>query len=143
MITRYNFFMLAGAIPFVAAAAAGLAGIETFGPVQSVTASVVAYGLAIASFVAGTHWGIYLQYRGSAPVNLFVSSNAAVLAPWLTFVVGSTGGTLIALVLTFLFLAFIDWRLAAANLIESAYFRLRLTATAIVCAALILVTVIR
>ena len=137
MIRRYDIFMLAGTIPFVAAAVAALAGIDSIWNVPSVTAAVVAYGLAIVSFVAGTHWGLYLQYRGSAPINLFVSSNAAVLVPWLTFVVASTESTLVALVLTFLFLAFVDWRLARANLVETAYLRLRLTATAIVCIALV------
>lgn len=143
MIRRYHFYMLAGASPFVAAAFAALTGVESIGPVRSVTAAVVAYGLAIASFVAGTHWGIYLQNRSTAPLNLFVTSNAAVLVPWLTYVVASTGSTLVALVLTFVFLAFVDWRLAALNLIEAAYMRLRLTVTAIVCLALALFAIFR
>lgn len=141
MVRHYPLFVLAGAIPFIAGAAAVVGGLETIGPVRSVTASVLAYGLAIASFIAGTHWGIYLQFKASAPFNLFVSSNAAVLFPWLTFVTGSVDGTLVALVLTFLFLCFVDWRLRRSNLIETAYFRLRLAATAIACIALLLVLV--
>lgn len=141
MIRHYSSFVVAGVLPFVAAAAALLAGVDSVGPLQSVTASLVAYGLAIASFVAGTHWGIYLQFRASAPMNLFVSSNAAVLFPWLTFVFGSTDNTFVALVLTFVFLAFVDWRLYESNLIESAYFRVRIAATALVCGALLLALV--
>lgn len=143
MVRHYSFFVVAGVLPFVAAAAALLAGLDSVGPLQSVTASLVAYGLAIASFVAGTHWGIYLQFRASAPTNLYVSSNAAVLFPWLTFAFGSTDNTFVALVLTFIFLAFIDWRLYVSNLIESAYFRVRIVATALVCGALLLGLVAR
>lgn len=139
MVRHYSSFILAGAIPFIAAAAAILGGVESIGPVHSVTASLVAYGLAIVSFVAGTHWGIYLQFKASAPTNLFVSSNSAVLVPWLTFVVGSIDGTLVALVLTFMFLLIIDWRLYRSNLIEAAYFRLRVTATVIASIALLAV----
>ena len=152
MVRHYSFFVVAGVLPFVAAAAALLAGLDSVGPLQSVTASLVAYGLAIASFVAGTHWGIYLQFRASAPTNLYVSSNAAVLFPWLTFAFGSTDNTFVALVLTFIFLAFIDWSwlelfglnsLYVSNLIESAYFRVRIVATALVCGALLLGLVAR
>ncbi len=143
MVRHYSSFVVAGLVPFVAAAAALLAGVESVGPVRSVTASLVAYGLAIASFVAGSHWGIYLQFKASAPTNLFVSSNAAVLFPWLTFTLGSTDSTLVALLLTFVFLAFIDWRLYVSNVIESAYFRVRIAATALVSAALLLALVAR
>lgn len=141
MIRHYSSFVMAGALPFIAAAAAIIGGIDSFGPVTSVTASIVAYGLAIASFVAGTHWAIYLQFKAWAPTNLFVSSNAAVLVPWLTFVLGTANDTLVALVLTFVFLVFVDWRLHRSHLIESSYFRLRLAVTAVVCASLLLVLV--
>lgn len=141
MFTHYPTFILAGALPFVVAAAAIISGMESIGPVRSVTASLVAYGLAIASFVAGTHWAFYLQFRASAPTNLFVSSNLAVLAPWLTFVVGSIADTLVVLVLTFPFLVIVDWRHRRSNLIESAYFRLRVAATAVVSVSLLLVLV--
>lgn len=134
---------MAGALPFIAAAAAAIVGIDSYGPVGSVTDAIVAYGLAIASFVAGTHWAIYLQYKASAPTNLFISSNAAVLAPWITFVVASADDTLLALVLTFVFLLFVDWRLHRSNLIESSYFRHRLAVTAVVCASLLLMLIAR
>lgn len=143
MFRHYSSFIMAGAIPFIAGAAAITAGIDSFGPVHSVTSAVVAYGLAIACFVAGTHWGFYLQDKASAPANLFVSSNVAVLAPWLTFVLGSADDTLIALLLTLLFLVFVDWRLCQSKLVEPAYFRLRLAVTAVVCASLLMVLVAR
>lgn len=139
-VTRhYSSYIAAGSLPFIGAAIAAAIGLDRFGPVSSITNAVVAYGLAIASFVAGTHWAVYLQFKASAPANLFVSSNASVLAPWLTFVTGSPDATLAVLVLTFLFLAFIDWRLRKSNLIESAYFRQRLAVTAVVCTSLLTV----
>lgn len=143
MVRQYAVFVIAGAIPFVAAATVLVAGMDTLGPVRSVSGSLVAYGLAIASFVAGSHWGLYLQHRPADPPNLFVTSNAAVLVPWLAFVVGPTHLVLIALILTFSFLALVDWRLHAAGLIDSAYFHLRIAATAIVCLALLTVLVFR
>ena len=141
MVRHYTSFIMAGALPFIAAAAATVAGIDSYGLVSSVTDAIVAYGLAIASFVAGTHWAFYLQFKASAPTNLFISSNAAVLAPWITFVVGSAGDTLVALVLIFIFLLFVDWRLHRSNLIESSYFRQRLAVTVVVCASLLLMLV--
>lgn len=143
MIRQYSSFVLAGALPFIAAATLIVNGAESIGPLRSVTESLVAYGLAIVSFVAGTHWGIYLQYKASAPTNLFVSSNAAVLAPWLTFVVGSIDNTLVALFLTFVFLALIEWRLYRSNLVTRAYFHMRVAATVIVGVSLLLVLVVR
>ena len=143
MIKQYSLFALAGAIPFVAAAAFIFNGVESIGPLRSVTESLLAYGLAIVSFVAGTHWGIYLESRSSAPTNLFVSSNAAVLVPWLTFVVGSIEHTLIALILTFVFLTLVEWRLYTAKLVTRAYFHMRVTATLIVGISLLLVLAIR
>ena len=139
MTRHYSSYIAAGALPFIGAAVAIAAGIDSFGPVGSITTAVVTYGLAIASFVAGTHWAVYLQYKASAPLNLFVSSNISVLAPWLAFVTASANATLAVLTLTFLFLLFVDWRLRKSNLIESAYFRQRLTVTAVVCASLLTV----
>lgn len=143
MIKQYSLFVLAGAIPFIAAAAFIFNGVESIGPLRSVTESLLAYGLAIVSFVAGTHWGIYLQFKAAAPTNLFVSGNAAVLVPWLTFVVGSIEHTLIALFLTFVFLALVEWRLCMANLVTRTYFHMRVAATLIVGISLLLVLAIR
>lgn len=143
MIRQYSSFVLAGAIPFIAAAALILNGVENVGPLRSVTESLVAYGLAIVSFVAGTHWGIFLQFKASAPSNLFVSSNAAVLVPWLTFVVASIDTTLIALFLTFVFLVLIESRLYKSNLVTRPYFHMRVAATIIVGVSLLLVLVVR
>lgn len=139
-VTRhYSSYIAAGSLPFIGAAIAAAIGLDRFGPVSSITDAVVAYGLAIASFVAGTHWAVYLQYKASAPANLFVSSNVTVLAPWLAFVSASTRATIVVLVLTFLYLVFVDWRLRKSNLIESAYFRQRLAVTAVVCISLLTV----
>lgn len=143
MLKQYSTFALAGAIPFIAAALAVLFGVETAGPIQSVIAAVVSYSLVIVSFVAGSHWGIYLQNDASAPVNLFMTSNVSVLVPWLAFVLGSINSTLLALILAFVLLLVIDRRLLTFGLIDTAYFRLRAIATLIVCSALLTVVLAR
>ena len=143
MVKQYSMFALAGAIPFVAAAFAVLFGVDTAGPVQSVIAALLSYGLVIVSFVAGSHWGIYLQNDASAPVNLFITGNVLVLVPWLAFVLGSINSTLLALIMAFAFLLVIDWRLLTSGLIDKAYFRLRAIATLFVCSALLTVVLAR
>ena len=64
----------AGAIPFLIGAFAPLLGVELDTRHGDIQAAALAYGLTIASFMAGVHWGTALSATRPLPVNLFISS---------------------------------------------------------------------
>lgn len=135
----YSILALAGTIPFLAAALFALLGIEAIGPFGSPTDVALSYGLAIASFLAGTHWAIYLLQGPALPLNLFISSNVIVLGAWFPFVLLSAAGAIAALLIAFLCLLYIDYRLLNAGIIEAHYLRVRSVATATAATALLVV----
>ena len=59
--TIYRYLTLAGVLPFVAGAILPIAGTQTVLPVGELHALVGSYGLAIVSFLAGTHWAMQLM----------------------------------------------------------------------------------
>lgn len=131
----------AGTLPFLAIAVTSLIGFEL--PGLSPTLIMLTYGAVIISFVAGTHWGLYL-YR-DAPLNLFVHSNIITLLAWgglcsaillqVTFVP-------VLYIMCFIILWVLDNRLYKAELHEDWFMRLRSHATMIVCMALALFALI-
>ncbi len=125
----------AGALPFLLGALWYLLGITTLA--QELTQLMLAYGLAIASFMAGTHWGMYLQHDGVSPRNLLITSNAVTLSVWLVYGLGSTIAVLFALLLAFAYLLFIDMTLYRHKVIPDTYYRLRRNVTFIVMISLL------
>ncbi len=135
----YTALALAGTLPFVGAALLLLLDRPSLGPFGSVVELVTSYGLAIISFLAGAHWATQLYRGAAAPMNLFVASNVVVLAVWFAFLLGGLAVTVIAQLLAFVFLLFVDRQLLGDDVIDSQYFRVRAAATAIACASLVLV----
>ena len=133
----YSVLTYAGALPFIACAALPFLGIDEWRNVGSVEFIARLYGLAIASFVAGSHWGTYLYNREASPSNLFLTSNAVVLAAWFAFLFTIPVMTQFVLLLSFLYLLFVDYNLHKAGLTTTFYFRTRAYVTLIVCACLI------
>jgi hypothetical protein len=132
----YSLLTYAGALPFIACAVLPFAGISEIPNAGSFDYIARVYGLAIASFVAGSHWGTYLYNREACPTNLFVSSNIVVLASWFAFLLAIPVVALFVLLLSFLYLLFVDYRLYKAKLTTNHYFRMRAGVTAIVCLCL-------
>ena len=132
----YPLLTYAGVLPFVACALMPLVGIETLWNLGSYVHIAAAYGLAIVCFLCGVHWGTYLYNRAVAPDNLFATSNAIVVASWFTFLMAAQALTLFVLILAFLCLLFIDYRLLRAGLLTGYYFRMRTIATVIAVASL-------
>lgn len=132
----YSILAYAGALPFVVCAAIPWLGFDRVPNLGTADYIAQAYGLAIASFLAGAHWGTYLYNRSEAPINLFVTSNAVVIAVWLTFLLNVSAVGLFVLILAFLYLLFVDYRLRVAGLLGEHYFRLRANVTAIVVVCL-------
>ncbi|MDJ0917163.1 MAG: DUF3429 domain-containing protein [Woeseiaceae bacterium] len=128
----YTLLTYAGAVPFVLCALLPFAGIDEWQNVGSFEYIARLYGLAIVSFVAGSHWGTYLYNREASPANLFLTSNAVVLAAWFAFLFTIPVLTQFVLLLAFLYLLFVDYNLHKAGLITPYYFRMRFTVTLIV-----------
>jgi hypothetical protein len=131
----YPVLTYAGALPFVACALMPLFGMETLWNLGSYVHVAAAYGLAIVCFLCGAHWGTYLYNRAAAPDNLFVTSNVIVVACWFAFLMAAQAITLFVLILAFLCLLFIDYRLLRAGLLTEYYFRMRTIATVIAVAS--------
>jgi hypothetical protein len=131
-----------GALPFIACALLPLAGIREL-PLLGETANIsVIYGLTIASFMAGAHWGTALAIGRPLPINLFLTSNVVAVAAWFSVLLVNTGVTLFVLSILFAYLLLIDYRLYRLEVIERAYWHTRgwITAVVIACLALVAVT---
>ncbi len=138
-IQTYSLLALLGAFPFVACAILPLFGLSAIYPIGSLDAVAASYGVAISSFVAGSHWGIYLREESDVPVNLFYTSNVALLAVWIAYVAGPLSWQLSIQIATFAFLWLTDRQLRGAEFITAHYLRIRGIATAVVCASLALI----
>lgn len=137
----YTLLTYAGALPFIACALLPLFGIDTLPNVGRLDRVAQVYGLAIASFVAGSHWGTYLYKRERCPANLFISSNGIVLAAFFAFLLTGTVITIVVLMLAFAYLLFIDLGLRRADLTTDYYYGMRLRVTLIVLASLAVILV--
>jgi hypothetical protein len=135
----YPVLTYAGALPFIACALMPLFGMETLWNLGGYVHIAAAYGLAIVCFLCGAHWGTYLYNRPAAPDNLFVTSNVIVVACWFAFLMAAQAITLFVLILAFLCLLFIDYRLLRAGLLTEYYFRMRTIATVIAVVSLALI----
>lgn len=112
-------------------------------PVDLVERVAVSYGLAIVSFLAGVHWGLYLHHSVGIRLNLLISSNLILLAVWFSFLSGSVRWALLSQLLAFGVLLAIDYRLAGVRVISRHYLVLRVAVTAVAITAIGLMAVLR
>lgn len=128
----------AGLVPFLAGAF--LLGWYFEGPVSVlwVETALMSYTLAIIAFLSGVHWAVALFFPEKAPVNLFVLSNALVVAAWLCFLIGCAGLFYVLAILIFAILLWVDQRLFRSSVISRVYFRLRRQVTLIAVACLVI-----
>jgi len=138
----YSLLTLTGAAPFVAAALLPPLGFPTVGPFGSAVDLALSYGLAIICFLAGAHWATFLYRRDQSPGNLFVASNLVVLGTWIPYLVAPVRVVACAMILAFLALLFIDYRLRQSGVIESHYLTIRTTATVLAVASLAAIAVL-
>ena len=135
----YAALAFVGASPFVFCAVLpwfGIASLPLLGPLDQL-ANI--YGLAIITFLAGTHWSFQLQHASRTPFNLFITSNLVFLAVFFAFVIAELRWSLLAEVLAFLYLLYVDFRLRKADLTAAPYFRVRNIATSLACLSLLII----
>lgn len=137
------YLTFAGAIPFVICAflmTVDIAAIPILGKTEYILSI---YGLVIASFMAGAHWGNHLSLAddNTWALKLPVFSNIIALGLWLGFLILSTVGFTWLLIVGFISLLVIDYGLYQAQIISDDYFKVRQYVTAIVVVSLIVAAV--
>jgi hypothetical protein len=135
----YSVLMLAGTIPFLACALLPVAGIDAIGRLGPLDELAALYGVAILSFLTGTHWAAQLYQRATLPINLFIGSNVVFLAVLAAFVVSSLKWALATQLIAFPLLLVLDYHLLQRGLITQHYLGMRFIATALACFSLLFI----
>ena len=129
----YCYLAYAGALPFVFAVGCLLLGVQSLPWLGSVTHLLSFYGLVIASFMAGAHWGQHLAMPAVQGRSLALSSNLMAVMLWLSMVFTlPIALLLLMLMVVFVLLLLIDYRLYHHKIISMVYLRTRGVVTAIV-----------
>ncbi|WP_440465282.1 DUF3429 domain-containing protein [Psychrobacter sp. ASPA161_6] len=133
------YLTFAGTIPFIACAFLLMVDVVTVPILGSVANILSAYGLVIASFMVGTHWGNHLSLADDNKwaIRLPLYSNVIALGLWLGFLILSAVDFIWLLVIGFISLLVIDYSLHRAQIISHAYFKVRQYVTAIVVISLV------
>ncbi len=125
---------LLGAIPFVAAVLAQIAGMAHY---HTAYLSLT-YGAIIISFLSGIHWGLYITHAKAKRINLLVSSNILALLAWLSLLLLVPVTQYLIQITCFMSLLVIDRQLAADGAIEAWFYQLRLQISSLVIICLLL-----
>ena len=128
------FLIYSGSLPFITGALLLILGFETLPLFGSVADAIAAYGLVIAIFLSGIHWGQQLSLE-STTSGLFISSNILAVLVWLAWLLLPLQSFLIFLVIPQLVILTIDHSLYAQGLIKKEYIvsRYLITGVVIIC----------
>ena len=128
----------AGSLPFILCTLFLFNGLQTL-PYFGDTAKVLkVYGLVIASFMAGVHWGQYLAGRVEFPINLPIISNVIAIFVWASFLMFPIRWYLVSLILVFIILLLIDFFLWRRKQLSRFYFWSRVVVTITVLLSLVI-----
>ncbi|TXD98053.1 DUF3429 domain-containing protein [Psychrobacter frigidicola] len=135
------YLTFAGAIPFVLCAILITMNVDAIRVLGKTEYVLSIYGLVIASFMAGAHWGNHLGLADDNiwAVKLPIFSNIIALALWLGFLSLSAVGFIWLLVVGFIAMLVIDYGLYQASIISPDYFKVRKYVTLIVVVSLVIV----
>lgn len=142
MPNLYALLTYLGVLPFVAISIGLLFGGHELGYFGSLVKIIESYGLIIVSFMAGTHWGIYISQAIKPKTNLLLTSNIIALSAWLCFLFAPTKVTLWAYGLSFALLLYIDAELVREKAIMKDYFRTRAIVSLLVISSLVLILIV-
>lgn len=135
----FPYLAYAGAVPCILCAACLNVDIQEIPLLGSVERILSVYGLVIASFLAGTHWGQHLHISKSLwSYSLPILSNIIAVLLWFGFLVLSFKMQMAMFVIAFVVLLIIDHRLFQIDLITHHYFQTRFFVSAIVIISFII-----
>ena len=122
----FPYLTYAGAIPFIFCAVCLYINIQELPILGSVERILSIYGLVIASFLAGSHWGQHLHInKNQWNIFLPVLSNVITVLLWLGFIGLSFKMQMAMFIAAFIALLIIDYRLFRINIINHHYFQTR------------------
>lgn len=132
------YLTFAGTLPFIGCAILITLGIDAIIGLGETVTVLAVYGLVIATFMAGAHWGNHLGLNPEDDwaFKLPLFSNVIALLLWLGFLSLSIVGFLWLLIVAFVLLLFIDDGLHKCNIITRSYFKIRQYVTLIVVLSL-------
>lgn len=148
---HYTKLAYLGALPFVACTLLLLSDIGQLAVIGDLHRVLSSYGLAIASFMAGVHWGQGLGWAGvgagkrdTAPSDKYTAllgllSNVATLIAWFAYLLFSHSFLYVALIAVFVSLLLVDLKLYRSGLLSRPYILTRSIVTALVVISLGLV----
>lgn len=137
----YTWLMYAGTLPFLACAILPFVGITHLPQLGTFEEVAAVYALVIATFMAGTHWGLYLGCDKNSPENLFIHSNIITVVLFFTFLLANDRVILLVSIVAFLYLLVRDYTLQKKSVLSQHYWRSRCYVTAIVCLSLVVTVV--
>lgn len=137
------YLTFAGTIPFILGAVFISVGVDAIAVLGQTVQVLAVYGLVIASFMAGAHWGNHLGVDDDNhwAVRLPIISNIIALLLWLGFLVLAPAVFMWLLIAAFIAMLMVDYGLQRAQIISDAYLKIRLFVTMIVVIALVVVAV--
>jgi hypothetical protein len=127
-----------GALPFLFAAVLLLLGVNSLPVLGEIARLVAIYGLVIASFMAGCHWGMHLTLGKPFSIWLPITSNVIAVFLWLVFSM-LPQIFMWGLIAAFLVLVMIDYCLDKQALLPTGYWKTRLMVTALVVVSLLII----
>lgn len=134
----YPTLMYAGTLPFIFCAFCLALHWKSI-PFLGTTSHILSvYGLVIASFMAGSHWGKALNMNGPSKRDILIASNINAIFLWASFLFFPFKLMLLALIISFLASLWNDKKLLQAGLINFTYFFNRCIITMIVITTLII-----
>jgi hypothetical protein len=112
----------AGAFSFVFFAICVFFDIQNSPIFGNVIQSITIYGLIIASFMAGAHWGQQLNLKDKPKLLLQITSNINAIVLWIGYLNLSSQNFIFILILSFYISLKVDYSLYQNALIKSGYF---------------------
>ena len=129
--------MYGGCIPFILLAILLVFEVNLLPCFGETTQVLQAYGLVIASFMAGIHWGQYISGVNDFSIYLPITSNIIALLVWVSFLLMPIEWNLITLIFVFTLLLLIDLIFIEKKYRSQLYLCSRIVVTTLVLFSLI------
>lgn len=138
MIKLSRYLTYLGTLPFIFCMVCFITDVNFILILGNVEKIFSVYGLVIASFMAGAHWGQHLSLKDNWNIYLPIFSNIIAVFLWISFLVFPFKILTIILGISFLILLLIDKNLYHHGLISRYYFDTRFWVTLIVISTIII-----
>ena len=127
-----------GALPFIIANVLLVTGGTSLPPLGEVVHIITVYGLIISVFMSGVHWGqhLHIHQRWSVPLTSLSNINAIIL--WVGYLVLPEFYFLVLLLISFIYIYVIDYKLYTSEVIHTQYYTTRYNVTSIVVVNLVI-----